>query len=519
MRHTGQTIESAANGVQIGNRHAVSAYPARLAVSACGLLVGLPYALPLLLSLTSPGFLFRAYHPEEVYYSLRVVEASRGGSLGNPYLAGHEAAAIYLPEMVERGLAFAARALNVAPLNLLALSRVLFPVAIFFVLYDLSRRLGAGRRFAVLAAVCVPLALNLGREIHFLRYFRTVSPSSHVLLMLVAVRLLWQVQCRRSVAVVCLAGAAVGLLFYTPPYYWSFVLGALVLLVVSEKQRQTRIALLTALLLGLVLGLPYLFHAVAIKDLPAVRDALALNRLLMPGRWPDAGCLLRFAIGMFVAGWVLLWRARLGPPAHFLLPFLLAASFLLIQDVFTNLHMQSGHWRNCLAPFCGVAVFLLLEKSRLNPEKLFALAGLLFFIGALLSQAAGYRQWRASLPDNPGLWLDRRMPETIAWLNANTPPGAVVLSREDVSCTLPLFTHNKVYWCEYAQQYALEGSEALARRWQARSWASAPLPLTYRADYYLGIGTGGCQLGTGSPVYENPQEATCLYAIHGAHGK
>jgi len=346
-----------------------------------------------------------------------------------------------------------------------------------------------------------------------------VSPFSHVLLMLLAVRLLWQVQCRRSAAVVCLAGAAVGLLFYTPLYYWSFVLGALFLLVVSEKQRQTRVALLTALVLGLVLGLPYLFHAVAIKDLPAVRDALAFNWLLIPGRGPEAGCLLRFAIGMFVTGWVWLWRARLGPPARFLLPFLLAASFLLIQDVFTNLHMQSGHWRNCLAPFCGVAVFLLLEKSSLSPEKLFALAGLLFFIGALSSQAAGYKQWRASLPDNPDLWLDRRMPETIAWLNANTPPGAVVLSGEDVSCTLPLFTHNKVYWCYFAQQYAMEESEAIARRWQAQSWASAPLPLTYRADYYLGIGNRDCRLGTGSTVYENQQEATCLYAIHGAHGK
>jgi hypothetical protein len=518
MRHTGRSIESAANGEQSGNRHAVPAVPAWLAILVCGLLVGLPYALPLLLSLMRPGFLPRAYDLEEVYYSLRVVEASRGASLGNPYLAGHEAAAIYMPEMVERGLALAARALHVAPLNLLALSRVFFPVAIFFVLYDLSRKLGAGRRFAVLAAACAPLALG-PHGFGFLRYFRTVSPASHVLLMLLAVWLLWQVRCRRSAAFVCLAGAAVGLLFYAPPYYWSFVLGALLLLVVSEKQRQTRIALLATLLLGLVLGLPYLFHAVAIKDLPAVRAALAFNLLLAPGRRPDAGCLLRFAIGMFVAGWVLLWRARLGPPARFLLPFLLLGSFLPIQSLFTNRQMQSQHWSSCLVPFCGIAAFLLLEKSRLSSEKLVLLAGLLLFSGALLSQAVAYRQWLASLPDNPDLWLDQRTPETIAWLNANTPPGSVVLARGDVSCALPVFTRNKVYWYEYAQQYAMEESEAIARRWQARSWPSAPLPLSYRADYYLGMGNRDCRLGTGSPVYENPQEATCLYAIHGGHGK
>ena len=465
-----------------------------------------------------PGFLPRAYDEEEVYYCVRVVEASRGASLGNPYLAGHEAAAIYMPEMVERGLALAARALNVAPLNLLALSRVFFPVAIFFVLYDLSRRLGAGRRFAVLAAACAPLALG-PHEFRFLRYFRTVSASSHVFLMLLAVWLLWQVRCRRSAAVVCLAGAAVGLLFYTPPYYWSFVLGALVLLVVSEKQRQTRIALLATLLLGLVLGLPYLLHTMAIKDLPAVRAALAFNLLLAPGRRPDGHCVLRFAIGMLVAGWVLLWRARLGPPARFLLPFLLMGGFLPIQNLFTNRQMQSQHWSSCLVPFCGVAAFLLLEKSRLSSEKLVLLAGLLLFSGALLSQAVAYRQWRASLPDNPDWWLDQRTPETIAWLNANTPPASVVLARGDVSCALPVFTRNKVYWCLWAAQYTLEESEALARRAQARSWPSAPLPLSYRADYYLGMGNRDCRLGTGSPAYENPQEATCLYAIHGGHGK
>jgi hypothetical protein len=214
-----------------------------------------------------------------------------------------------------------------------------------------------------------------------------------------------------------------------------------------------------------------------------------------------------------------LWRARLGPPARFLLPFLLLGSFLPIQSLFTNRQMQSQHWSSCLVPFCGIAAFLLLEKSRLSSEKLVLLAGLLLFSGALLSQAVAYRQWLASLPDNPDLWLDQRTPETIAWLNANTPPGSVVLARGDVSCALPVFTRNKVYWYEYAQQYAMEESEAIARRWQARSWPSAPLPLSYRADYYLGMGNRDCRLGTGSPVYENPQEATCLYAIHGGHGK
>jgi hypothetical protein len=480
------------------------------------LLIGLLYSLPLLLSLIRPGFLLRVYAPDEFYYNLRVVEAYRGSRLGNPYLLGRESAVIWLPEMVERGLALAAHALHLAPLNLLALSRIFFPVAIFLVLYDLSRRLGASSRFALLAAASGPLAMSPA-NIVFLRYFRTVSSSSHVFLMLLAVRLLWQVQCRRSIVGVCLAGTAVGLLFYVPLYYWTFAMGAILLLVISEKQRETRIALLATFLLGLVLGIPYLLHTMAIKDLPAVRDALAWNWLMLPGRLPDGpSCVSLSVIGMLLSGWVWLWRARLGPAARFLLSFLLVGSFLPIQNLVTNLHMASWHWAFFVAPFGGIATFLLLEKSRLNTPKLLALAGLLLFVGALLCQTMTYRLWLAYLPEYPELWLDHHIPETIAWLNAGTPAGSVVLARETVSCALPIFTHNKVYWCEVAGQYALEDSEALARAKQAESWGATPLPLSYRADYYLGVGNQECRLRAGSPVYENQREATCLYAIHGA---
>jgi len=213
---------------------------------------------------------------------------------------------------------------------------------------------------------------------------------------------------------------------------------------------------------------------------------------------------------------VWLWRARLGPAARFLLSFLLAGSLLLIQNLFTNLHMQSLHWFFFVPPFCGIATFLLLEKSRVNAPRLLVLAGLLLFVGALLCQTMTYRLWLASLPESPEFWLDRRMPETIAWLNAGTPAESVVLARDGVSCALPIFTHNKVYWCGGAAQYALEESEALARRTQAESWGATPLPFSYRADYYLGVGNQECRLRAGSPVYENRREATCLYAIRGA---
>jgi hypothetical protein len=135
-----------------------------------------------------------AFYEDETYYGIRVVDAFRGGDLRNPYLAGHGHAPKYLPELTERALALAARALRVSPLTVLAVSRIVFAVAITLALTYFGTLLGLSPGMAILAGACpalFPPILTLlqapGRGQHgFLRLFRIVSPAPHMLLLIIA---------------------------------------------------------------------------------------------------------------------------------------------------------------------------------------------------------------------------------------------------------------------------------------------------------------------------------------------
>jgi hypothetical protein len=141
-------------------------------------------------------------HPDESIYLVRVVDAYRGGSLGNPYLAEHQDAVKFMPEIAERILAAVARATGVQPLAMVCVARIVFPLLIYLVLLSLAGGLGRRARMSTLAAVIPPLMSRVlfwkyrpGEDPGFLRYVRAVSPVLYVLLLVVTLHLVfiaWQ---------------------------------------------------------------------------------------------------------------------------------------------------------------------------------------------------------------------------------------------------------------------------------------------------------------------------------------
>src|SRR5690349_16682355 len=126
------------------------------------LVVASVYALPLILVYSRHGALMHVSVVEDAYYGLRVVDASRDGSLGNPYLLEHQDAVRYLPELAERVIGEVATVSGIPVLNVLAMSRIVFPVAIFLLTLQLALNLGLEWRWAVVAAVLPPLAPSVG---------------------------------------------------------------------------------------------------------------------------------------------------------------------------------------------------------------------------------------------------------------------------------------------------------------------------------------------------------------------
>ena len=460
---------------------------------------------------------------DEKIYLVRIMDAYRGGSLGNPYLAEHQDAPRFMPEAAERLVAFIAYATGPRPLLIVGISRVVFAALVCAVLWSLARGLGIEPRLAALAAMLPPLAPTISwmadinsRTIGFLRYFRAVSPAFYVLLMLLALRLVLLAWKKPLWWTGLFAGASLGLLIYLSPiYFWSFAIAGAAWLAVQDTGK-VRAAMLISVATALVLGLPHFWDAFLQARLPDVRETLARLDLFIPGRAPDEGVARTFvlAAAMSVAVW--LWRRRLGQPGRFLSPFLFVGTLLLVQNLVTNRHLQGNHWIECLIPVWSLAgvAFLQSYSQSFRPVYLLVLVAVLA-TGAVFAQAMAYLQWEELCQESTEFWvLDAAMPRTLSWLNAHTPANSVVIAGTDVMDSLPLFTHNKVYWADYASQHVMPEWEVQARTQSLESWhpdGAAQLP--FRADLYLGAGSVCLRLKSKPFLYRDPAEGTCVISL------
>lgn len=487
-----------------------------LAIAA---LIAVLYALPVIQGYWRYHTLIHVFYPDEAYYAARVLDASRGASLGNPYLAGHDDAPKYLPEATERTLALISRALHLDPLTFLAACRVVLPLLVFLALVRLARALGIEERMAIFAAAAVPLfppILTLlqppGTGEHgFLRLFRSISPVAHLLLLVLALIALVEVWRRPSIRAVLVAGFLTGILFYTPIYYWSFAIGATLLLVFIDGKSSCR-SLLGVAGIALLLGVPQLMHSYRLMSEPVVVETLARWRLMVPGRRPEMDVPRRFLENLAVLGVLWLARRRVGRSGRFVFAFCLAGELLLVQNAVTGRQIQAFHFMHCLFLMWPMAAALVWQESGGFQPPVAVLASLtaLLLASATLVQLIAFENWATWRNDSPQLYtLDLDMPRTLDWLNRQTPPGSVVIAPEDVMASLPLFTRNKVYWTRYAGQHVLSDREVEIRSMDAARWLENPAqPLHYPVDF--AILTGRRCTALSGILYRDQAEGTCV---------
>ncbi|MBZ5629305.1 MAG: hypothetical protein LAO06_10625 [Acidobacteriia bacterium] len=481
------------------------------------------YSIPLLLGLMQSGRVPNLLFEDEAMYAVRVLDAYRGGDLANPYLVGHQHAPRFMPGFAERTIALAARLLHVPPLTAIALSRVVIPLLIFTMMWLLARVMGLPPLAALLAGLVSVLApsTRTADHLHFLRYLRVVSPGANVLLLTIALYFWMRAYKKPTTAAAVLAGILTAALFYTPPYYWIFLLaGAWVLTLISPAP--ARRCFLIALAIAILLGAPALYNAIRLSRLPEVQQTLHRLDLMTLGRRPDPFVLRHFAIAIAAAAVLCFGRRRLAANATFLLAFFVPGALLLLQNVVTNRRLQSDHWIECLIPVAALAFTALLSGSvdaGRSPRLLSAAIGVLIAV-ALTSQTVSYFQWKTMAERDPlyGVvaWLlEPRMPRTLAWLDAHTPPRSIVVT--PFGDVLPMFTHNAVYFAGNAAQHVISDRELQRRRDSAEQFDPAhPAPLPYPADYYLGLGER-CAAPALPVLYRNPAEGACVLDLRGQH--
>lgn len=322
-------------------------------------------------------------------------------------------------------------------------------------IWSLATGIGIGPRFAMMAAMLVPLAPTISSTWSdvpgwgFLRFFRAISPAFYVLLLLISLRLVLLAWRKPVWWTGLFASASLGLLFYgTSVYFWSFaVVGVFCFaFTVEPKPRKN---LLIALGTGLVIGLQHLLGSMTQARSAEMRDTLTRLDLFTVGRTPDMHVIPAFSIAFSVLVFVLITRSKLGDAGKFLVPFMGVGTALMIQNLFTNRHLQGYHWRQCLIPLWALAAAAFLQSVRRSLRTGYLVAFLLVLVGAsIFTQAImAYRGWQKLRAENPEYWaLDGRMPRTLQWMNEHTPTDSVVVASPDIMDSLVLFTHNKVYW-------------------------------------------------------------------------
>jgi hypothetical protein len=191
-------------------------------------------------------------------------------------------------------------------------------------------------------------------------------------------------------------------------------------------------------------------------------------------------------------------------------------TLLMVQNVLTNRHLQGYHWIECLIPVWSLAAVAFLQTSTESFRPVYFMALLAVLLaGAIFTQAMAYVQWEESRKENAEFWvLDARMPRTLTWLNEQTPANSVVIAGPDIMDSLPLFTHNKVYWADYASQHVMPEWEVEARTQSLESWRpDGAVHLPFRADFYLGTGPACLSPKAKQFLYRDISEGTCVVSV------
>lgn len=519
-----KTSRSPANKLESssGARAGKDKAPSRVWLISGAIVVLFAYSLPFLIDHVRHGpFLNVAVEDEKIYLA-RVADAYRGGSLGNPYLAEHQGAERFMPELAERFLALTAHLTRLDALTVVAVSRVLFPVLIYALLWSIARGLGMEPQLAMLASLLPPLAPTIswlaaaGYGAGFLRYFRAISPAFYVLLLLLALRLVQLARSKATWLTGLLAAASLGMLFYdTPLYYWAFAICGVTWLALAATRR-VRATLLISITAALIIGLPFFGRALHQEHVPDVQATLAGLDLFTPGRAPDIYVTRTFILAALVLTPVWLWRRKLGDSGQFLFPFMSIGTLLMVQNVVTDRHVQAYHWIECLIPIWSLTAVAFLQDSKHSFRPAYLNALLAFLVaGAIFLQAMAFLRLEELRKQDTEFWaLDACMPYTLNWLNQNTPANSVVIAHPDVMDSLVLFTHNKVYWADYASQHVIPEWEVKARTQSLESWhPDDPVLLPFRADFYLGTGPVCLSSKAKQILYRNIAESTCVRPV------
>ena len=343
-------------------------------------------------------------------------------------------------------------------------SDFLFPPLIFFALYLLAFELTRRRLLAAWFAsafIFMPkifLLSGFARELlpdpaNRLYFSRFEYPKITYLLFTIALYLVLRTLTRGEKYAPLIAGATVGLVFYTYLYDWVYVfagLGLTLFFLVLQKDYGRVKRVLAVIGVGFLASVFYWINFFELRGLPQYGDLV--NRIGVEigngVRWATAWkSYLRAAALSALVWWV--WRKRDRAAAAYLAGLLLVIAIVLNLQVVLGFNPQPDHWHRIQFLPVGLGMLALLHGVS---QKYFrtallryggAVGGALIF---LIFGKAAYAQYAYSAQNAERYAIPADRAASYAWLRANAAHGAVVASNSlAASAELSLYVGSKVF--------------------------------------------------------------------------
>ena len=478
------------------------------------MLVGVIFVLPHVLFIADlgadyQGIILMGTDAEE-HYAARVREIYDGHyTLSNAFLYEHKSGPYMQPPLPELLMGLVGKLGGLSVGELFIAADFVLPAAMFLLAYGFMLLLTDSRAASVLGASLLVLGHHLvGPELPAslrfvltgalprvpLIFSRPVNPQLNLLFFFGCLFFLYRAVRDEGWRDVVLAGALLGVQFYTYPYCWTFLyIGGSILFTFALLRKEYRLCRRLAVVVGIgaVVSLPYWINLAASVRLPAYAES-ARRLGMIASRAPSISKQLLVSIPLFA----LLYRPR-NLRYCFLLSLLISGFVVLNQNVVTARHMVSAHWHwYTNKPTVIIVLAVLLQnffsvkgwgarlRHRLSPWMGSLAVGLVvaFLVGESL-----FVQVSALNVQQDRYVGYQSLAGAFAWLNANGAPDSVVLAAEPTATLLAVYTHNNVYVNYYCQYYVLDDAELWSRHLRAlRFWGLSESEVAAYIDHWSG---------------------------------
>ncbi len=398
---------------------------------------------------------------DELFYLARIKDVIDGHpTLGNAYLSEHKnqlPQQLFLPEFL---LAQPLKFLNLSVVQGRILYSFILPATVFILTYIAFYLIRPSKFWANIFAVFLFFGIFI------FKFTRPIIPQFVFLFWLTQFTLLWLlIKDRPKKWILPLNIINFGLLFYIYPFYWTFYLVFLVILVFISFFRDRLLSkqFLKILIGGLIIGSVYFYFTFLAAELPEYQETLTRLQLVFSRSPSEIKTVALSLIVLLLIG-VLhrLKTIRINKEILFFIAGIVSILIVTNQNIITGQKFEFGHYR-MLAIFFMVFTlyYLFASTSKFHLNNIWR-GVFLLIIGFFVFQGVNDYVNKTLRISDQAIY-SQKYKTVFDWFNENTTFDSVVYANEEISSFLPVYTANNVYYSRNANLFIMSDTEIQER--------------------------------------------------------